>query len=195
MCFSSTRLWYTHVHTHTTGKSLSQLVKEPSHQRQYFLFKHKTNLKSSLPRCTIHAANWVTQSSVSCRVPWSFPMHVPALPPGQSREHPTREPCQHSGTFLLRLPGALHGRPPLTSITLSVLELYSAGTTMCTILCPVSFLQHNLCKVELCCCNISALSFCHRELSRWLGGPLSREGWEHTRAHGCERPWVGRLEP
>lgn len=72
MCFSSTRLWYTHVHTHTTGKSLSQLVKEPSHQRQYFLFKHKTNLTSSLPRCTIHAANWVTQSSVSCRGPWSF---------------------------------------------------------------------------------------------------------------------------
>ena len=67
--------------THIIGTSLSHLVKEPSPQRQYFYLHTKQILKALLPRFTIHAANWVTWPSISCRIPWSFPMHAPILPP------------------------------------------------------------------------------------------------------------------
>lgn len=112
MYFSSTRLWYTHVHTHHRNISFTASQRTLSPKAILFIYTQNKFLKALLPRFTIHAANWVTWSSISCRSPWSFPMRVPILPAGHPREHATSEPCQHSGAFLLLLPGDRHCRPP-----------------------------------------------------------------------------------
>lgn len=193
ICISVAPDFGTHMCTHIIGTSLSHLVKEPSHQRQYFYLHTKQILKALLPRFTIHAANWVAWSSISCRIPWSFPMHAPILPPVNLENIQPGNPVsipEHSSSSQETSTADLHWQPSLF-LFCNFIRWEQRCAQFCVLTLSRSITSARLsCAPQIPVVCASAIEWC----------PTGSVGTEqrltdtHMSTCECEHLWVGRWE-